>query len=144
MIRPAAQESLERVTCRHTCPVAGCWTGDDSAASGGMNPGHFLPAAQAPLSKRLAGAYLAVVGFTWLTHIVGPLLLLATGRSSWSTQNPWVVIPVFVVIVSAIAVVWLVDQRLHENRPSGVAGFRVLGLAYGYAVPTAWRVLHQR
>jgi hypothetical protein len=76
------------------------------------------------------------------SHSVLPrLLALATGRTSWTTQNPWIVVPGFVVIASAVGVAWLVERRLHRDRPRITGAFRMLGLAYGSAVPTAWRQL---
>jgi hypothetical protein len=101
----------------------------------------FLPAAEAPLSKPLAGAYLTVVAVIWLSHLVGLVLLLLTGRGSWTTQDPQIVVPAFILIASAVGIVWLVDRRLHKGRPWITEGFRMLGLAYGSAVPTAWRQL---
>ncbi len=106
-----------------------------------MDTGRSLSAAEESMPKPLARAYLAVVGFVWLGHVVALLLLLATGRASWTTQNPWVVVPAFVVIASAVAVVWLVDRRLFRDRPRIAEPFRMLGLAYGRAVPAAWRRL---
>lgn len=93
------------------------------------------------MSRSLAGAYLAVVGGVWLGHVVALLLLLATGRASWTTQNPWVVVSGFVLIASAVAVVWLLDRRLHRDRPRITEPVRMLGLAYGSAVPRAWQLL---
>jgi hypothetical protein len=93
------------------------------------------------MSKGLAARYLAVVGLVWLGHLVGLVLLLATGRWSWTTQNPWIVLPGFVVTAGAVGVVWLVDRRLNTNRPRLAEAFRMIGLAYGTAMPTALRRL---
>jgi hypothetical protein len=81
-----------------------------------------------------------VVALVWLGHVVWLMLVLVTGRMSWTTQHPWVVLPGFVVIVSAMGVIWLVDQRSRRDRPS-ITGFRMLGLLYGSAVRPAWRRL---
>lgn len=37
--------------------------------------------------KLLAGAYLCMVVLIWLSHIAAVALRLATGRSSWTTEN---------------------------------------------------------
>jgi hypothetical protein len=106
-----------------------------------VDANRFLPDTEPPLSKPLAGAYLGVVALVWLSHVVGAVLTLATGRTSWSTENPWIVVPGLVVIASAVGVVWLVDRRLHRDRPRIAEALRMIGLAYGWAVPTAWRRL---
>jgi membrane protein YdbS with pleckstrin-like domain len=106
-----------------------------------MDAGRLLPDTAPPLSKPLAVAYLVVVALVWLSSIAGAVLAIATGRTSWSTHNPWIALPGVVVIASAVGVLWLVDRRLHEDRPRGATAFRMLGLAYGWAVPAAWRRL---
>lgn len=100
-----------------------------------------LRTAEPRLPRPLAAAYLATVALVWLGHAAGLVLLLATGRSSWTTDNPWLVVPGFVVIASAVGTVWCVDRMLHRGRPPMTQAFRMLGLAYGSAVPTAWRLL---
>lgn len=106
-----------------------------------MDAGRLLPDTEPPLSRPLAGAYLGVVALVWLSHVVVSVLALVTGRTSWTTQNPWIAVPGFVVIASAVGVVWLVDRRLHRDRPRIAEAVRMIGLAYGWAVPTAWRRL---
>lgn len=97
-----------------------------------------------PLSTRLAGAYLTVVAVLWLTHVVLLVLGLTTGRTSWTTENPWISIPGGVGILLAIAVVLVVDRRLPAKRREPTSGvFRWFCLAYGSAVPEAWRRLRR-
>ncbi len=94
------------------------------------------------MSKPLAAAYLAVVALVWLSHVVGLVLLLLTGRSSWTTNNEWVVVPGFIVIASAVGIVRWVDRLLYQDRPRVTQPFRMLGLAYGLAVPLTWQRLN--
>jgi protein-S-isoprenylcysteine O-methyltransferase Ste14 len=102
----------------------------------------FLPAAgEARLSKPLAAGYLAVVALVWIGHVVGMLLLFVTGRSSWTTANPWIVVPGFLVLASAVGTLGWVDRQLHGDRPAISQAFRMVGLAYGSAVSLAWRRL---
>ncbi len=89
------------------------------------------------MPKGLALTYLAVVALVWLSHLVGLVLVVATRRWQLATQNPWIVLPGFVVIATAVGVIWLVDRRLNRDRPRMAEAFRMLGLAYGSAVPTA-------
>ncbi|NYJ06106.1 hypothetical protein [Petropleomorpha daqingensis] len=93
------------------------------------------------LSKPLAAAYLAVVALVWAATVTGVVLALATGRSSWTTRNPWIVTPMAAVIVGAVGLIWTVERRLYADGPSPAAGFRMVGLALGWAVPVAWRRL---
>jgi hypothetical protein len=46
-----------------------------------------------------------------------------------------------VAIVCAVGVVRLVDRRLHAERPGPATAFRVVGLAYAWVIPAAWRRL---
>ena len=94
-----------------------------------------------PLSKGLARTNLTVVALVWLSHLVGLVLLVATRRWHLTTQDPWIVLPGFVVIASAVGVIWLVDRRLNWDRPRMAESFRMIGLVYGSAVPTARRRL---
>ena len=95
------------------------------------------------LPRPLATAYLAVVAGVWLTHLVGVALWLITGRSAWTTDNPWVVLPGLVLAAAAVGIVWLVDRRLNTDRPRHTEALRMLGLAYGRAVPLAWSALRR-
>jgi hypothetical protein len=106
-----------------------------------MNTSRSLSVAEESMPKALARAYLVVVGFVWLGHVVALISFMATGRASWTTQDPGLVVPAFVVIASAVAVVRLVDRRLVRNGPGIGEPLRLLGLAYGRAVPAAWRRL---
>ena len=106
-----------------------------------MDAGRFLPDTEPPLSRPLAGAYLGVVALVWLSHVVVAVLAVATGRSSWTTEDPWIAVPAFLVTASAVGVVWLVDRRLHRDRPRIAEAPRMIALAYGWAVPAAWRRL---
>lgn len=107
-----------------------------------MDADRFLPApAEGRLSTPLATGYLAVVGFVWLSHVVVLLLLLTTGRSSWTTENPWIVYPTLLVLVSAVGTIWWVDRLLNKDRPPITQAFRMIALSYGSAVPIALRRL---
>jgi protein-S-isoprenylcysteine O-methyltransferase Ste14 len=102
----------------------------------------FLPVdPEDRLSRPLAAGYLAVVALVWIGHAAGVLLLLVTGRSSWTTENPWIVVPGLLVLASAVGTLGWVDRQLHGDRPAIGQAFRMLGLAYGSAVPLAWRRL---
>jgi hypothetical protein len=107
----------------------------------GMDTGRFLPDTAPPLSKPLAAAYLAVVALVWAGTVAAAVLALVTGRTSWTTRDPWIVAPTAVGIVCAVGIVWLLDRRLHGDRQGPATAFRMVGLAYGWAVPTAWRRL---
>ena len=107
-----------------------------------MDANPFLPApAEGHLSKPMAVGYLTVVALVWLGHAAGLILFFAIGRPSWTTENPWIVVPTAVVLVSAVGTLWWVDRLLHGDRPPITQAFRMLGLAYGSAVPLAWRRL---
>lgn len=108
---------------------------------GDVDEESFPSTREHPLSKGLARTYLTVVALVWLSHLVGLVLLVATRRWHLATQNPWIVLPGFVVIASAVGVIWLVDRRLNRDRPRMAESFRMIGLAYGSAVPTARRRL---
>jgi|tagenome__1003787_1003787.scaffolds.fasta_scaffold20910919_3 hypothetical protein len=104
-----------------------------------MDTGRFLPDTAPPLSKPLAAAYLAVVALVWAGTLAAVVLALVTGRTSWSTGNPWIVAPTAVGIVCAVGIVWSVARRLHGGRQGPATALRMVGLAYGWAVPAAWR-----
>ena len=95
------------------------------------------------LSRPLATGYLAVVALGWLGTLTVPVLWLVTGRPSWSTDNAWVGVPAFAAIAGAVAVIWLVDRRLHRDRPGATQSFRMVALVYGSAAPAAWRTLRR-
>jgi len=78
---------------------------------------------------------MAVVAVVYLTHVVLLVLGLTTGRTSWTTDNPWVSIPGLVAILLAITVVLLVNRRLPARRwPTTSQVVRWFCLAYGSAV----------
>jgi hypothetical protein len=103
-----------------------------------MDSGRFPQDTAPRLSTSLAGAYLGVVALCWGSHLAAAVLAVVTGRTSWTTENPWIVLPVAAVLASAVGIVWLVDRRLHADRPRGTTTLRMLGLVYGSAVPAAW------
>jgi hypothetical protein len=110
-------------------PRTAGWTTEDSSGT------------PLPLSKHLAATYLAVVALVVDRH---PRRTGARPRDrtpSWTTSNPWIVAPMAVAIVCAVGVVRLVDRRLHAERPGPATAFRVVGLAYAWVIPAAWRRL---
>jgi len=109
---------------------------------GGPGAAGFLPPRPAErLSTPLAWGYLAAVALVWCGHVAAPVLFLVTGRSSWSTENPWVVVPALLVVASAVGTLAWVDRELHGDKPAIGQAVRMLGLAYGSAVPRVVRQL---
>lgn len=133
-----------------SCPIhSNGWSGLRRVAlavratrvSGFMNADRSRHTAEPLLSKRLARGYLTVVAFVWGGHVAVVLLFLVTGRSSWRTEIPWIVLPTILFLASAFGTIWWVERLLHRNRRAITHPFRIVGLAYGSAVPTAWRRL---
>lgn len=115
--------------------------GPCTASLGDVDEETCSPTRGDPLSKGLARTYLTVVALVWFSHLVGLVLLVANRRWHLTTQNPWIVLPGFIAIASAVGVIWLVDRRLNRDRPRMAESLRMVGLAYGSAVPTARRRL---
>ena len=79
------------------------------------------------------------VGTWW-----GVALLVVSGPARASTQGPWLALPCWVAAASTVGVVRLVDRPLGRDGVRSVEPLRGFGLAYGSAVPVAWRRLRGR
>jgi hypothetical protein len=91
------------------------------------------------LSRPVAGAYLGMVAALYLSHLVVLVLALATGRSSWRSEDPLLAVVVLAVIAACWLILALVWRQLEPGRNLLAHPLRTLALFYGAAVPVAWR-----
>jgi hypothetical protein len=92
-------------------------------------------------------AWLYLAGaVTFLLASIGALTLLAvTGRDSYQTSNPWAVLPGLAAVALYLDTVQRLTWRATKMSPRRSGPIAQLGrfvrLAYGVAVPAAWRRL---
>lgn len=105
----------------------------------------FAGDARDVLTPTLARLYLIGAVLLWVVSVGGLALLALSGRASYRTDNLWVVVPVAVVMMTYVGTVQVLTRRAGKvsGRPRGPISElgRFLRIAYGVAVPAAWRRL---
>jgi hypothetical protein len=103
----------------------------------------FAGEARCVFTPGLAVLYLTGAVLFWLGPLSAFAFLFATNRMSWETNNPVIALPALLLIFAYLLVVSMVQTRARAasgNRGGPIATVgQFIRLAYGTAVPAAWR-----